>query len=137
MGLLVTVFLVIINIFIGVKNQSPATTGLNAADVFLVVCIGQVFIALIEYAMVLIKYGQTMEDYQSVSISPTQVYTETSNEKDGAIATNHQNTKDSREISRQMRYSNAKRNFLDRLALLLFPISFLIFLIIYSITYVI
>ena len=137
MGLLVTVFLVIINIFIGVKNQSPATTGLNAADVFLVVCIGQVFVALIEYALVLIRYGQTTEDYQSVSISPTQVYTETSNEKDGAIATTHKSIKEGKENSRLVRYSNVKRNFLDRLALLLFPLSFLIFLIIYSVTYVI
>ena len=137
MGLLVTVFLVIINIFISVKNQSPATTGLNAGDVFLVVCIGQVFVALIEYALVLIRYGQTTEDYQSVSISPNQVYTETSNEKDATIASKHQSKKESQENSRQLRYSNVKRNFLDRLALLLFPLSFSIFLIIYSITYVI
>ena len=86
MGLLVTVFLVIINIFIGVKNQSPMANGLNAIDVFLVVCIGQVFVALLEYALVLIQYGQLAQHYQSVSINPIKVHAEAKNETDPTIA---------------------------------------------------
>ena len=54
MGMLVTVFLVLINIFIGVKNSSPTSNGLNAADIFLVTCLVWVFGALLEYALVLI-----------------------------------------------------------------------------------
>ena len=46
MGLLVTVFLVLINIFISVKRDSPTSSGfLNAIDIFLVVCVGYVFFA--------------------------------------------------------------------------------------------
>ena len=136
MGLLVTVFLVIINIFIGVKNQSPMANGLNAIDVFLVVCIGQVFVALLEYALVLIRYGQLVQHYQSVSINPSKVYAEARNETDPAIAAKHQASIENRDDSYQERVSIAKRNFLDGLSLRLFPLSFLIFLIIYSIIYV-
>ena len=136
MGLLVTVFLVIINIFIGVKNQSPTANGLNAIDVFLVVCIGQVFVALLEYALVLIRYGQLAQHYQSVSINPIKVYAEARKETDPAIAAKHQDSNENRNDLAQEIVSIAKRNFLDGLSLRLFPLSFLIFLIIYSIIYV-
>ena len=136
MGLLVTVFLVIINIFIGVKNQSPIANGLNAIDVFLVACIGQVFVALLEYALVLIQYGQQDQHYHSVSINPIKVYAEGKNETDSAIAAKHPASIENGNNSAQERVLIAKRNFLDGLSLRLFPLSFLIFLIIYSIIYV-
>ena len=65
MGMLITIFLVLINIFVGVKNSSPTSNGLNAVDVFLVVCIGQVFAALCEYTLVLQKYGQPKNESTS------------------------------------------------------------------------
>ena len=53
MGLLVTIFLVLINIFNGAKSSAPVSASLNAEDVYLVFCIGQVFLALVEYSMIL------------------------------------------------------------------------------------
>ena len=54
MGLLVTIFLLLINIFTGVKNTAPPSSNHNASDVFLFLCIAQVFAALIQYAAILI-----------------------------------------------------------------------------------
>ena len=53
MGLLVTLLLVLVNIFNGFKNSSPPSTNLNALDVYLIICISLVFCALMQYAVVL------------------------------------------------------------------------------------
>lgn len=53
MGLLATIFLVLINIFNGAKSAAPSSTSLNALDLYLIMSIGQVFLALIEYAAIL------------------------------------------------------------------------------------
>ena len=67
--MLITVFLVLINIFIGLENSSPTANGLNAADVFVVACIVEVFAALLEYAMVLVIYESKEEAITSVGNS--------------------------------------------------------------------
>merc|ERR1712106_694742 len=54
MGLLVTLFLVLINIFNSVREQAPISSRLNAIDLYLVVCIFLVFGALMEYAVILL-----------------------------------------------------------------------------------
>ena len=53
MALLITLFLVLINIFNGVKADAPASKRLNAIDLYLVVCIFLVFAALAEYSIIL------------------------------------------------------------------------------------
>jgi len=54
MAMLVTLFLVIINIFNSVREQAPISSRLNAVDLYLVICIFFVFAALIEYAVILL-----------------------------------------------------------------------------------
>jgi len=54
MAMLVTLFLVLINIFNSVREQAPISSRLNAVDLYLVVCIFFVFAALIEYAVILL-----------------------------------------------------------------------------------
>jgi len=54
MALLVTLFLVLINIFNSVREQAPISSRLNAVDLYLVVCIFLVFGALLEYAVILL-----------------------------------------------------------------------------------
>merc|ERR1740136_79540 len=54
MGLLVTLFLVLINIFNSVRENAPISSRLNAIDLYLVVCIFLVFGALMEYAVILL-----------------------------------------------------------------------------------
>ena len=49
MGLLVTVFLVLINIFNDAKANAPRSSNLNAVDVYLISCIGEVFIVSVSY----------------------------------------------------------------------------------------
>merc|ERR1719245_2845961 len=53
MAMLVTLFLVLINIFNSVREQAPISSRLNAIDLYLVVCIFLVFSALMEYAVIL------------------------------------------------------------------------------------
>ena len=110
MGLLVTILLVLINIFIGIKSKAPISSGLNAFDVFLVICIGQVFIACLEYAMVLLM----MDSKDQASIAPFQKRSHSFKGKDNK-------KKDSRKME-QIK--------LDKLSLVVFPIlySFMIFI---------
>jgi len=54
MAMLVTLFLVLINIFNSVREQAPISSRLNAVDLYLVVCIFFVFTALLEYAVILL-----------------------------------------------------------------------------------
>ena len=53
MALLITLFLVLTNIFNGVKASAPVSKRLNAVDLYLVVCIFLVFAALVEYSVIL------------------------------------------------------------------------------------
>ena len=53
MGLLITIFLVLINIFNGVKSDAPVSSRLNAVDQYVLGCIGFVFLALMQYTLVL------------------------------------------------------------------------------------
>eukprot|EP00090_Calanus_glacialis_P018175 TRINITY_DN28191_c0_g1_i1.p2 TRINITY_DN28191_c0_g1~~TRINITY_DN28191_c0_g1_i1.p2 ORF type:complete len:199 (-),score=36.95 TRINITY_DN28191_c0_g1_i1:8-523(-) len=54
MAMLVTLFLVLINIFNSVRENAPISSRLNAVDLYLVVCIFFVFAALLEYAAILL-----------------------------------------------------------------------------------
>ena len=53
MGLLITIFLVLINIFNGAKLNEPISSFLNAIDIYILGCIGHVFLVLSEYVIVL------------------------------------------------------------------------------------
>ena len=72
MSLLVTLFLVLINIFNTVRNQSPvpSTSFLNALDTYLVVSIVMVFLALLEYAFVLFAINVCTHCHCIFIISP-------------------------------------------------------------------
>merc|ERR1711971_340073 len=54
MAMLVTLFLVLINIFNSVREQAPISSRLNAVDLYLVICVFLVFTALMEYAVILL-----------------------------------------------------------------------------------
>ena len=56
-GLLVTVLLMLINIYMSVKSNAPKSSGsISKMDLFFLVCFGQVFVAFTEYAMVLFLF---------------------------------------------------------------------------------
>ena len=108
MGLIITIFLVLINIFNGIKSHSPTSPSLNAVDIYLVGCIGQVFFVLSEYAIVLSR--------DTFSFGSTSVETESS-ENDRA--------------SKAWSDNNFSRNKLDLISIFIFPIIFIVFNIIY------
>ena len=54
-GLLVTIFLVLVNIFDGEKSFAPFSKNLNAIDLYILFCIFLVFLALLEYAFILAR----------------------------------------------------------------------------------
>ena len=70
--MLVTIFLVLINIFNGVKSNAPVSISLNAVDLYLVICIGLVFLALFEYAIVLFKLRSTVKSTPLPKIATQQ-----------------------------------------------------------------
>merc|ERR1712130_986805 len=55
MALLITLFLVLVNIFNNVTTNSPKAEGLTAIEIWMLACILFVFGALIEYAVILFK----------------------------------------------------------------------------------
>ena len=122
MCLLVTIFLVLINSFNGVKSNAPVSTSLNAVDLYILICIGQVFLALIEYAVVLV-----VETYK---VKPTSISRVTNSRDSSEIQNNDVGT------TPDWLDQHPCRNKLDYLSLLLFPIFFIVFNIIYCIIYI-
>ena len=137
MGLLITVFLVLINIFISVKRTSPVSNGLNAVDVFLVVCIGEVFAALLEYALVLHIYGERHEKSFPEMIKSNVISQKNTNEIHGTLK--HQSQKSGNGwVDNTAQTTNSKNNInlIDKVALILYSLFFASFMIIYFTLYV-
>ena len=122
MGVLVTLFLVLINIFNSVKSNAPVSVKLNAVDLYLVICIGQVFLALTEYAAVL--FG---ERYRR---SPTASVRATKNLGFSAVPNNNLGT------NLASHEQHPSWNKLDSASLCIFPLVFIISNIIYCIIYI-
>ena len=55
MALLVTLFLVLVNIFNAITTNSPKADGLNALQAWIITCIFFVFGALLEYSVILLR----------------------------------------------------------------------------------
>lgn len=136
MGLLVTIFLVLINIFISVQSNSPPSSGfLTALDVFLVVCIVEVFTAFSEYALVLLLCLNQTKIQRTKSPNPKR----DSVDRSKRIPRNS-NTGDKVVTNGWMdNMLNFKPdnhpNKLDQISLLLFPASFVIFNVVYYFIY--
>ena len=114
-GLLVTIFLVLVNIFNGVKTDAPVSHSLNAVDLYLVVCIGHVFLVLAEYAIVLfLEAKKSPCDRSQKFTAPKQ-----------------DQLKRFRGCSKESRINNG----LDRLSLIIFPFCFMLFNFIYLCNY--
>jgi hypothetical protein len=111
MGLLATIFLVLINIFNGVKSTAPVSTSLNAIDLYLLVCIAQVFAALVEYAIILFIGNNGVK---SIFILNKKKDAATTNGKPNLV-------NDHEEIRTRM----------DAVSLIIFPIFFILSNIIY------
>ena len=126
MGLLVTVLLVIINLFIGVRNSSPGSNGLNAIDIFLIVCIGEVFAALLEYAIVIRYTSSQIKLNDESEKNPVKLGTKPVSKLNGWIL---QKTKEY--------IISSPRITLDTISLYLFPAFFVSFLAIYFIYFLI
>ena len=130
MGMLMTVFLVLINILVGVKNTSPTSNGLNSVDIFLVSCLVWVFAALLEYALVLIMNrkwadlnytkGKSVEKIQDV--------------KDGNHIWSPKFVKKLPSTLNDLQDGPIHNRWdaIDKTSMLFFPVTFLAFLIVYS-----
>ena len=124
MGLLVTIFLVIVNIFLGVKSHSPQSRSSNAADVFLFMCLGEVFVAFVEYAIVLLRVQHQVKIDTSKAVADNEVSSRQQAQKSDVI----------KAWSVQAFQAETSNTF-DRIALILFPISFIIMNIMYCFVY--
>ena len=122
MGLLVTIFLVLINIFTGVKSNAPVSLSLNAIDLYLVICIGLVFSALVEYAIVLFKERCKVEQPFPHEVATRQ----------------NSSSNRTKNIEKTQAWPEKRSNMnrLDAISLFAFPIFFVIFNIIYCIIYI-
>ena len=120
MALLVTIFLVLINVFNEFKAHAPASKNLNAMDVYIIVCIGHVFLALIEYAVVLVH-----ENYKTALPPTTTSIKRFSRSQNDTIKTKHAWQK-----------TFGPWNKLDSISMFMFPIIFSIFNMTYWVIYI-
>ena len=123
MGLLITILLVLINIFIAAKHHAPTSKSLNLVDFFLVICIGEVFAAVVEYAIVLIIDAHK-EKHDSSPLLTTIQGSSGEQEKQN-VAMNAWNPPASKNI----------KNNVDKISLIIFPISFISIIITYCCVY--
>ena len=113
MGLLVITFLTLINMFIEVKHTAPISSGLNAFDIFLIICIGQVFFACLEYAVVMKKSSFTE------NVSPSQLRKPEVGQYPISKET-------------QQKQKHTKKVDLDGWSLMLFPLAFVFMVSVYA-----
>ena len=134
MGLLVTVFLMLINILISVKQDAPHSNGLfNAADVFVVACICHVFLGFIEYAIVLLGFGKRLMVSDLVRTNSTNDCGRHLSPIETIQTNVHiewpENNKNMKCLDPNQ--SKGKWNMLDLTSLFAYPLSFAIFCLIY------
>lgn len=135
MTLLVTVFLVLVNIFNTITTNIPKAEGLTAIEAWVIVCVLFVFGALIEYAGLLlkIKISTTRGTPRLPKKSPS------GNREGGAGLALNGNLEDRkatiRNLTRKKQREDMSHARLDILFLLLFPLFFLIFNVIYWVSF--
>ena len=143
MGLLVTVFLMLINIFMTVKSNAPKSSGfLNAIDIFLLVCVGYVFLAFLEYAIILFwcfKRKATMsrvghDSSHCIEVRPRAAVRPITNSRPSAKEDWMRLNEYSSPMSMTSEF-NVANNRLDYFFLILYPISFSGFAIFYFALY--
>ena len=122
MGLLVTLLLVLINVFNGFKNSSPPSTNLNALDAYIIICICHVFCVLVEYAIVLFLGNSNIRN----SLAQCYIVYE---ENPLHATTNERNQINSERQLHQL------MNMFDSTSLIMFPLVFISCLVIYVVTY--
>jgi len=88
MAMLVTLFLVLINIFNSVREQAPISSRLNAVDLYLVVCIFFVFTALLEYAVILLMLKKRRKPRRTIDEGLKNLFSQ-SNSSSAAEPTGH------------------------------------------------
>ena len=124
MGLLVTLLLVLVTVFNGFKNSSPPSISMNALDVYLMICICNVFFSIMQYAIVLFLGNF---DITMARVVCHKVYDE------------HQ-PHTAKRISKSQRYDELKyqqpMSTFDLTSLIIFPLVFILCLIVYCMIYI-
>ena len=122
MGLLVTLLLVLVNIFNGFKSSSPPSADLNALDLYLIICICHVFCVLAEYAIVLFLDNSNI---RNSLVSCYIVYDENRL---------HSTRDEGNQINDERQLHQLMTKF-DSTSLIMFPLLFISCLIIYGVVY--
>ena len=115
-ALLVTILLVLVNIFNGAKLHSPTSKTLNCLDLYLLGCIATVLFALIEYSVVLFMANNNL----------TQIH----------VNEEHKGEQRNGHIGQKWYQCSYWNNTIDGISFFLFPICFIMFTIIYIFAYV-
>ena len=135
-------FIGLIFILIGIKSSSPTSTGLNAVDLFLVVCIGYVFAAWFESVCVSLLHRQTNFSANLVPACSKQVRLERNNGTSSTIDLNGLGRREAFSSNGEMslKFQTFEqinpRSIIDSISLILFPVTFAIFCTSYTIIYV-
>ena len=133
MTLLVTVFLVLVNIFNTITTSIPKAEGLTAIEAWVIVCVLFVFGALIEYAGLLLKMKLATTRSCSAGSRHGSMLLNGNGGGGGPPTTSEKDLM--RSISRRRQRQDQSHARLDILFLLLFPLFFLVFNVIYWLSF--
>merc|ERR550532_2548304 len=84
MAMLVTLFLVLINIFNSVREQAPISSRLNAVDLYLVVCT-----ALLEYAVILLMLKKRRKPRRTIDEGLKNLFSQSNSSSAAERETGH------------------------------------------------
>ena len=136
MGLLVTVFLMLITLFISVKRDAPSSNGfLNAADLFVIVCIGHVFSGFLEYAFVLFWFGRKKMVSILAQVDSIKEFNAWSNRLENTSVITRIASPVNEKQTLGTNISEKQWNGLDQIMLFTYPVSFILFSVIYFSVY--
>ncbi|XP_059083243.1 glutamate-gated chloride channel alpha-like [Tigriopus californicus] len=119
MALLITLFLMLVNISTSATTHSPKSDQINALQIWILSCILFVFLALMEYALIL--YWKHLRGVSSRMISSSDTLSVTPIKDDDSTCWSNQSTD---ELERRISH-------VDFICLILFPMAFLSFNCIY------
>ncbi|KAJ9582579.1 hypothetical protein L9F63_023067 [Diploptera punctata] len=139
MVLLVTNLLSLVTMFEAIRASAPPSLGVKSIDVWLLSCIVFVFLALLEYAVILYRMKKTCRNNHVKRISKSGLSLNTY-DRQGVLYRNSQSIKSQLRLVKRKMYEWFQRRILtttmewcilDRYSIICFPILFILYNIIY------
>ena len=114
-GLLVTLFLVLVSMFLSVVTEAPKASFVTAKEIWMMVCMLFVFLAIAEYGTILVLPKKSAKK---------------------KLTPDDEKKTDEKTDKKKKKKKNNEKHFLDKIAIAVLPVLFLFFNIVYWAYYI-